>query len=98
MSFASSSNQAIDQLPSWKAWFLAFRPRTLPISAVPVIVSTALANMFVEQLNYYLIISALFCSVFIQIGTNVINDALDFKKGAETCVNLDKLVDKSIYV
>jgi 1,4-dihydroxy-2-naphthoate octaprenyltransferase len=66
-----------------KAWFLASRPRTLPVSLPPIIVGTALAAQQVEQLNWMLVGCALLCSLGIQIGTNLVNDALDFKKGAD---------------
>lgn len=68
---------------SFQAWFLAIRPRTLPISLPPIFVGTALAAKQVEHLNWLLVICALLCSLGIQIGTNLINDALDFKKGAD---------------
>ncbi len=66
-----------------KAWFLASRPRTLPVSLPPLIVGTALANQQVEHLNWMWVGCALLCSLGIQIGTNLVNDALDFKKGAD---------------
>lgn len=64
-------------------WFLAARPRTLPVSLPPILVGTALASQNVDALNWLLVIGALFCSLGIQIGTNLVNDALDFKKGAD---------------
>lgn len=71
------------QIPPLKAWFLATRPRTLPVSLPPIIVGTALAAQSVETLNWMLIGFALLCSLGIQIGTNLVNDAIDFKKGAD---------------
>jgi 1,4-dihydroxy-2-naphthoate polyprenyltransferase len=68
---------------SFKAWFLACRPKTLPVSLPPIIVGTALASFQVDALNWLLIGCALLCSLGIQIGTNLVNDALDFKKGAD---------------
>jgi 1,4-dihydroxy-2-naphthoate octaprenyltransferase len=67
----------------WRAWFLAARPRTLPISFVPILVGTALASGQVAALNWALVVFTLLCSLFIQIGTNIVNDALDFKQGAD---------------
>lgn len=68
---------------SFKAWFLATRPRTLPVSLPPIIVGTALAARQVDHLNWLLVACTLLCSLAIQIGTNLVNDALDFKKGAD---------------
>lgn len=68
---------------SFKAWFLATRPRTLPVSLPPIIVGTTLAARQMEHLNWLLVAFTLLCSLAIQIGTNLVNDALDFKKGAD---------------
>lgn len=66
-----------------RAWFLAVRPRTLSVSFVPVMVGTSLAAASGAKVNWLLALFALLCSLSIQIGTNLINDALDFKKGAD---------------
>lgn len=68
---------------SLKAWFLACRPRTLPVSVPPIIVGTMLASRQVDHINWLLVGCTLLCSLGIQIGTNLVNDALDFKKGAD---------------
>src|SRR6266516_1443913 len=62
------------------AWILAARPKTLSASVVPVVVGTALAH----TINWTIFICALGGAVCIQIGTNLVNDALDFKRGADT--------------
>lgn len=82
------SNQNSFQVPAkesfnLKVWLLALRPKTLSISVIPVIVGTAFASSEVVHLNWFLICMALLCSLSIQIGTNLINDAYDFKKGAD---------------
>lgn len=66
-----------------KAWVMAARPRTLPVSLAPIIVGTVLAIGQTEHLPWGLSVWALLCSLWIQIGTNLVNDALDFKKGAD---------------
>lgn len=71
-----------------KAWLLASRPKTLPVSLPPIIVGAALAAKHVEVLNWVLIGFALICTLAIQIGTNLVNDALDFKRGADTAERL----------
>jgi 1,4-dihydroxy-2-naphthoate octaprenyltransferase len=70
------------------AWILATRPKTLSASVLPVLVGTFLAKSMIGQVDWSLAIFALFCALFIQIGTNLTNDALDFKKGADTTTRL----------
>ena len=70
-----------------KAWILASRPKTLSASVVPVLVGTALAQR-VEWLTFS---CALLGAIFIQVGTNLVNDALDFRRGADTSERLGPL-------
>ena len=68
-----------------RPWILASRPKTLSAAVAPVIVGTALA--YREQggeLWWRYAILALVGAVLIQIATNFINDAIDYKKGADT--------------
>ncbi len=72
---------------SLKVWLHGIRPRTLTAAISPVLVATALAyalsgpgGLTHPELSLFALLSA----VFIQIGTNLFNDALDFKKGADT--------------
>ena len=69
-------------------WILAARPKTLAASVTPVLVGTALSW---GPLHWTPFICALLGAVFIQIGTNYVNDALDFKKGADTHTRLGPL-------
>jgi 1,4-dihydroxy-2-naphthoate octaprenyltransferase len=62
---------------------LSFRPKTLTASVVPIFVGTSLAyseGFFSSRVFW----SCLMASIFIQIATNLFNDAIDFKKGADT--------------
>ena len=68
----------------WKAWLQASRPRTLTAALVPIWVGSALALKMTGMGSARLGIFALLSSVLIQVGTNLINDAMDFKKGADT--------------
>ncbi|GAB4281891.1 MAG: 1,4-dihydroxy-2-naphthoate polyprenyltransferase [Opitutales bacterium] len=64
-------------------WILAARPRTLPISIMPVVLGSALAY----HSDHFLIVPALVCLLFallVQIGANYANDYYDFIKGADT--------------
>lgn len=66
-----------------QAWFLATRPRTLVAGIVPVAVGSALA--YRDQVFSLLpAIAALVGALFIQIGTNLVNDYFDFQRGADT--------------
>jgi len=69
-------------------WILASRPKTLSAAVVPVLIGTALAA---PRVNWMLFACALFGALFIQIGTNFVNDALDYKKGADTTERLGPL-------
>jgi 1,4-dihydroxy-2-naphthoate octaprenyltransferase len=69
------------------AWILAARPKTLSASIVPVLVGTALARF----IHWPTFVYALLGAIFIQIGTNLVNDALDFKRGADTADRLGPL-------
>ena len=89
MSLTPTSTQAMNTVAvattaSWKSWLLALRPKTLTAAIVPVVVATALVKAEGHQVLWWISICALLSSAFIQIGTNFINDALDFKKGADT--------------
>ncbi|HCR37124.1 MAG TPA: 1,4-dihydroxy-2-naphthoate octaprenyltransferase, partial [Opitutae bacterium] len=53
-------------------WILAARPRTLPISIMPVVLGSALAY----HSDHFLIVPALVCLLFallVQIGANYAN-------------------------
>ena len=64
-------------------WLLALRPKTLTAALVPVVVASALVVAESHDLQLTLSLCALFSAIFIQIGTNFVNDAIDFKKGAD---------------
>lgn len=67
---------------SWRAWFLAVRPKTLPAALLPVAMASALAfshGRFVAE-------AALCCvlfATFMQIAANYINDLYDFLRGTD---------------
>ncbi|SPF45921.1 1,4-dihydroxy-2-naphthoate octaprenyltransferase [Syntrophobacter sp. SbD1] len=64
-------------------WLNAARPKTLTASVIPVIVGTALTKACDYQIHWWITILALFSAMAIQIGTNLVNDAADFKRGAD---------------
>lgn len=68
----------------WMACFLASRPKTLTASAVPILLGTTLAAANGASIDMALFIFTVFSAIFIQIGVNFFNDALDFCKAADT--------------
>lgn len=67
-----------------KKWVMASRPKTLSLSCVPILTGTVLAIGKTTHMQWILALLALISAFFIQIGINIINDALDFKRGADT--------------
>ncbi len=68
----------------FKPWLLALRPKTLTAALVPIVVATALVRATGFEIHWWISITAMIASFFIQIATNLINDAIDFDKGADT--------------
>lgn len=73
---------------SLKPWLLAARPKTLTAAFAPILVGTAISAVLLrahgQKVVWLYSVCALLSALFIQKGTNFINDALDFKKGADT--------------
>ncbi|MEM7385472.1 MAG: 1,4-dihydroxy-2-naphthoate octaprenyltransferase [Verrucomicrobiota bacterium] len=65
-------------------WVRAARPKTLPAAVVPVAVGTALGATLSGEWFPGLAALTLLCCLAFQIATNFFNDAIDFKKGADT--------------
>lgn len=66
-----------------RALLLTARPKTLSAAVVPVLVATALVKSEGKSITWWIPVFAILSSIFIQIGTNFVNDALDFVKGAD---------------
>jgi 1,4-dihydroxy-2-naphthoate octaprenyltransferase len=66
------------------AYILAARPKTLPAAIVPVWLGCVLAWYLAGEFDGWLAIYTLMGAVWIQIGTNFFNDAIDSDKGADT--------------
>jgi 1,4-dihydroxy-2-naphthoate polyprenyltransferase len=64
-------------------WLLAIRPKTLGISVAPVLVGSSLAYAELGRLQWLTATAALIVALFIQIGTNLYNDAADHERGAD---------------
>ncbi len=67
-----------------RAWLMASRPKTLTAAIVPIVATSALAYLMKGQFSSWILFLCLVSSICIQIGTNFVNDAVDFKKGADT--------------
>ncbi|MGZ6439485.1 MAG: 1,4-dihydroxy-2-naphthoate octaprenyltransferase [Pseudobdellovibrionaceae bacterium] len=67
-----------------KNWLMAFRPKTLTACVVPIVGASTLVRALHLVVDGEVVALALLASFFIQIGTNLVNDAVDFKKGADT--------------
>jgi 1,4-dihydroxy-2-naphthoate polyprenyltransferase len=65
-----------------RPWWLGSRPKTLAASTAPVIVGTALAA-YDGSFKPLPALAALIAALLIQIGTNLSNDVLDFRRGAD---------------
>jgi 1,4-dihydroxy-2-naphthoate octaprenyltransferase len=70
-----------------KAWLLAARPATLGASLSPVLVGSSLAAAD-GHFRPFAAAAALLGALFIQVGTNLVNDYEDFQRGAD---NADRL-------
>ncbi len=65
-----------------RAWWLAARPRTLPLAAAPVAVGTAVA-FGAGAAQTSAAIAALVCALALQLAANFANDAFDSERGAD---------------
>src|SRR5687768_8826042 len=63
---------------------MALRPKTLTAAVVPILVATALVKAEGYPVLWWVSVCAMVSALFIQIGTNLVNDAIDFEKGADT--------------
>jgi 1,4-dihydroxy-2-naphthoate octaprenyltransferase len=63
-------------------WLAGARPRTLPASAVPVLVGTAVAHAG-GQVIWWRAVAALVVAVALQVGTNYANDYSDGVRGTD---------------
>jgi 1,4-dihydroxy-2-naphthoate octaprenyltransferase len=64
-------------------WLLAIRPKTLTAAVGPVVLGWGMAAT-TGTFRWGAGLAALFGSVMIQIGTNLVNDVVDFSRGADT--------------
>lgn len=65
-------------------YILAARPKTLPAAIVPVWLGCVLAWYLSGEFDGWIAFYTLMGAVWIQVGTNFFNDAIDSDKGADT--------------
>jgi len=65
-------------------YILAARPKTLPAAIVPVWLGCVLSWYLTDEFDLWVAIYTLMGAIWIQIGTNFFNDAIDSDKGADT--------------
>jgi len=66
------------------AWWEVMRPFSLTASAVPVAAAVALAAAGPGRLRWSLAVAALVAATFIHLGTNIVNEVFDVRKGVDT--------------
>jgi 1,4-dihydroxy-2-naphthoate octaprenyltransferase len=64
-------------------WILAARPKTLTAGVIPVLAGTAIAYSETGIFRAWIFAMTLGASILVQIATNLLNDAIDFRKGAD---------------
>lgn len=76
--------EKVDRPSVLLSWLLATRPKTLTASFVPFIAGTILAYSTGAAINWFLFFSALGAALYIQFAVNLLNDAFDHTKGADS--------------
>ena len=67
-----------------KYLFQSIRPKTLMVGAAPVLLGSSYAKFIAQEKFSYLIFAlTLICTIFLQSGTNIVNEYFDFKTGVD---------------
>lgn len=74
---------AAERPSTFRIWYLAARPWTLPASLAPIIVGSAVA-WHEGGFHALTALMALLTALLLQIAANFANDAIDFKRGTDT--------------
>ncbi|MCE5318116.1 MAG: 1,4-dihydroxy-2-naphthoate octaprenyltransferase [Parachlamydia sp.] len=80
--------EAIRKPAAWKIWLMTIRPKALTQPFVPVYAATLLAFSSLQTINWILAGFSLLVAILVQHGSHLINDAIDFKRGADTPTRL----------
>ena len=80
-----TENERLNSISYIQRWWLGIRPRTLPAAIAPVLVGWGIViGIKIASFKIFPALVILFCSILIQIGTNLVNDVVDFEKGIDT--------------
>ena len=78
---------AAADLPRWKCWWLAARPRTLTASLVPIVVGLSIAPPR-SAADVAIAAATVLAALSIQVGVNFANDCFDAEAGIDTAERL----------
>ncbi|NPV56057.1 MAG: 1,4-dihydroxy-2-naphthoate polyprenyltransferase [Anaerolineae bacterium] len=75
---------------SFQPWILGARPKTLPAAISPILIGIGIA-VYYNSFRLAPALAALVCAIFIQIGTNYVNDVVDYLNGHDQTDRLGPL-------
>ncbi|NPV77158.1 MAG: 1,4-dihydroxy-2-naphthoate polyprenyltransferase [Anaerolineae bacterium] len=90
MNFVIGMEQSNTLKKTLQPWILAARPRTLPAAISPILIGIGI-SVFLGRFHLGAALAALICAICIQIGTNYINDVVDFTRGHDQSDRLGPL-------
>jgi len=84
----SSANEPEGKPGPIKLWWIAARPYSLSASTMPVIFGTAMAaTIGGAEIRWLRFAAAFVGMLLLHLGANLMNDAVDFRRGVDTRVN-----------
>lgn len=79
-----ANHKEINELPTFKRWLLATRPKTLSASVSPILFAYSIVHYFSETTpSVSILLTTMICALLMQIGTNLVNDYFDGVKGID---------------
>ena len=77
------NHQSESRLTATQIWWLAIRPKTLPVSIAGVITGWSVV-LLEGKFSVWPAITCLFTAMFLQIASNLANDVFDYERGTDT--------------